>query len=328
MSTYENILTVVIALAFLLVLGTFLFAMFEGMDLFNSFYWTVTVLSTVGFGDIVPRTSQGKMLYVVIVFSGIAVYSYFVTTVVSKLSEAKLKNLFREYLSGLGERRDLKDPVIIIGWNRFAEAAYDELENNGIKALVVVDDEAQSKALASKGIRVIYGDPATDKALYDAGILSCRAIIVTVTNLEKLLVYLLRIRGIRRDIQVITLSREKQTDEVLKQAGASMVIDAYDIVGRLLASGVFEPLAGEVLTDMAESKTGLSLEQLKSSREIKIDELEKTGFKSKIILVERNGRKFYLPDKDFKLKKGDTIVAIGENENLESDVKKLEEDKL
>lgn len=325
MSTYGSIITVLAVLGSLLVLGTFLFSAFEGIDLFNAFYWTVTVLSTVGFGDIVPKTPQSKMLYVVIVFAGIAAYSYFVTTVVSKLSEARLKNFFSQYLPGLGEKKNLKDHVIIIGWNRFSEAAYDELENNGIDAAVVVDDEAQAKALASKGVNVVYGDPATDKTLHEAGILGCRAVIVTITSLEKLLIYLLKIRGVRGDVQVITLSRERKTDEILKQAGASAVVDAYDIVGRLLASGVFEPLAGEVLRDMTMAKTGLDLEQLKLSREVSIYELEQEGFKSKILLVERGGRRLYIPDRDFKLRKGDTVVVVGEKERLRFDLKKLEE---
>ncbi|HID04318.1 MAG TPA: hypothetical protein EYP20_00780 [Aigarchaeota archaeon] len=325
MSTYGSIITVLAVLGSLLVLGTFLFSAFEGIDLFNAFYWTVTVLSTVGFGDIVPKTPQSKMLYVVIVFAGIAAYSYFVTTVVSKLSEARLKNFFSQYLPGLGEKKNLKDHVIIIGWNRFSEAAYDELENNGIDVAVVVDDEAQAKALASKGVNVVYGDPATDKTLHEAGILGCRAVIVTITSLEKLLIYLLKIRGVRGDVQVITLSRERKTDEILKQAGASTVVDAYDIVGRLLASGVFEPLAGEVLRDMTMAKTGLDLEQLKLSREVSIYELEQEGFKSKILLVERGGRRLYIPDRDFKLRKGDTVVIVGEKERLRFDLKKLEE---
>ena len=70
MSAYKNILTTIFALSILLTVGSLLFSAFEQIDLFNSFYWTVTVLTTVGFGDIVPRTTMGKLIYIFLVFSG------------------------------------------------------------------------------------------------------------------------------------------------------------------------------------------------------------------------------------------------------------------
>jgi ion channel len=78
----------IVALAFL---STFLFSYIENHTLFDSFYWTITVFSTVGFGDITPHTMIGKMLFIFDAISGITTYIYLITSWQTSLLEARLE---------------------------------------------------------------------------------------------------------------------------------------------------------------------------------------------------------------------------------------------
>lgn len=60
---------IIIGIIFLLswILGTFFIHKFEagypiGADYFSAFYFTVITTATIGFGDLVPMTTAGKML--------------------------------------------------------------------------------------------------------------------------------------------------------------------------------------------------------------------------------------------------------------------------
>ena len=82
------------ALAYLVILtslSTLIFSYVEKHSLFDAFYWTITVLSTVGFGDITPHTMIGKVLFIFDAISGITTYVYLITSWQASLIEARLE---------------------------------------------------------------------------------------------------------------------------------------------------------------------------------------------------------------------------------------------
>lgn len=82
------------ALVFLVTLvcfSTVVFSFTEKHDLFDSFYWTITVISTVGFGDITPHTLIGKLLFIFDAVSGITTYIYLITSWQTSIIEARLE---------------------------------------------------------------------------------------------------------------------------------------------------------------------------------------------------------------------------------------------
>ena len=81
-------LTYLIALA---CISTIVFSFVEHHSPFDSFYWTITVLSTVGFGDITPHTIVGKTLFIVVAISGITTYVYLITSWQTSIIEARLE---------------------------------------------------------------------------------------------------------------------------------------------------------------------------------------------------------------------------------------------
>lgn len=85
------------ALAFFIVLvslSTMIFSFVENRSLFDSFYWTITVISTVGFGDITPHTHMGKLLFIFDAVSGINIYIYLITSWQASIIEARLERKF------------------------------------------------------------------------------------------------------------------------------------------------------------------------------------------------------------------------------------------
>lgn len=54
--------------------GTVGFMLVEGMDLVQSFYFVIVTMATVGYGDISPQTSAGRVLAVVIIVMGVGTF--------------------------------------------------------------------------------------------------------------------------------------------------------------------------------------------------------------------------------------------------------------
>ena len=55
--------------------------------LFESFYWAVVTISTVGFGDITPVTDAGRFVAMIIIIAGVAVLSFTTSIIVSAFTE-------------------------------------------------------------------------------------------------------------------------------------------------------------------------------------------------------------------------------------------------
>jgi voltage-gated potassium channel Kch len=62
----------------LLLSGTVFFTLVEGWSVLDSIYFSVTTLTTVGFGDPAPATAAGKIFTMVYIFVGLGVIGGFI----------------------------------------------------------------------------------------------------------------------------------------------------------------------------------------------------------------------------------------------------------
>ncbi|MEC7164739.1 MAG: potassium channel family protein, partial [SAR324 cluster bacterium] len=56
-------------------------------SLFNSFYWTIVTVATVGFGDLSPETYWGRVFTIFVIIGGVLNYSLIVSTLTNKVGE-------------------------------------------------------------------------------------------------------------------------------------------------------------------------------------------------------------------------------------------------
>ena len=72
---FRTLLALVVSL---LLSGTVFFTLVEGWSVLDSFYFSVTTLTTVGFGDPAPATAAGKIFTIVYIFVGLGVIGGFI----------------------------------------------------------------------------------------------------------------------------------------------------------------------------------------------------------------------------------------------------------
>lgn len=57
-----------------LISGTLIFASLEGWSFLNAFYYVIVTIATVGYGDILPTTSTGKIFAILLIIIGVGTF--------------------------------------------------------------------------------------------------------------------------------------------------------------------------------------------------------------------------------------------------------------
>ena len=147
---------------------------------FNAIWWAVVTITTVGYGDIVPTSTLGKIAGLLIILSGPALLSLITASVASIFVEKKIKE-------GKGlETIKEKDHIIVCGWNRTAGNLIDGIltqERKG-RAIVLVNeldrDDVQSIQYKYKdhNLSFVRGNFVKEDILARANLIRAKVTIV------------------------------------------------------------------------------------------------------------------------------------------------------
>ena len=80
----EDFRSLVFLVFLTLLIGTIFYSYQEGWGLIDAFYFSVTTLTTVGFGDLAPTTPVGKLFTVVYIFSGLGLIAAFINAIAAE----------------------------------------------------------------------------------------------------------------------------------------------------------------------------------------------------------------------------------------------------
>ena len=96
-----------VLLLLLLITGMLFYSNVEKWSYLDSFYFSVTTLATVGYGDLHPTSASSKIFTIFYIFTGVGLELYILSTFSRSLIEGKEKQIKKlEYLLKLSEERD------------------------------------------------------------------------------------------------------------------------------------------------------------------------------------------------------------------------------
>ncbi len=101
----------------LLVVGTAGYILIEGWPFLDALYMTVITLSTVGFGEIHPLSSAGRLFTTALVAASVFLIAYGVEFI------ARLGGQYLRKRQMKRDIRNMKDHVIVCGYGRVGESA-------------------------------------------------------------------------------------------------------------------------------------------------------------------------------------------------------------
>jgi voltage-gated potassium channel len=154
--------------------------------------------------------------------------------------------------------------IIIFGCNSLSSAVALSLKNLSQELLIVAQDKECIESLNSQGFNTRTIDYNNDAELRDLGIGEHVEIIFTFFNDDARNVFLtISAREIAPDLNIISLTQSKDSSHKLFAAGATKVIDPYEISGRKVYDLIKRPLIAETIEKVVFGDADLNLAELR-----------------------------------------------------------------
>jgi len=310
---------VMMAVLLAILLGTVVFHLLEGWSILDSLYVTVQTVTTVGFGDLTPRTAIGRLFATFFMMLGVGVVLYALTSTVQSIVHSEL---FARY----GHSRKmskLRDHFIICGAGRVGSHLIRSLRAVDGVFVVIESDQRKVEALMNLGIPTLVRDATLEESLIEAGVQHARGIATCLPDDADNVYVVLTARDLNPRIHIVARAAEEQAESKLIRAGANRVVAPTIIGGHRMAMALTKPAVGDFLDSVTANDLELGFEQLEveSGSSLIGFKLSETNIRSELDIVivsirRSNGEIVFNPTGDAKIQSGDMLIAIGRAEAL------------
>ncbi|WP_458701435.1 ion transporter [Sulfurospirillum sp. 1307] len=317
--------------AFALFFSATIMYVFEGVgnnpninSFVDSLYWAIITMTTVGYGDITPVTITGKIITFFLVGGGFLILVLATSIVTNALSEKIDLVLENRLVSETGKIEKL---IVVFGFGRMGQTLCEELILNKKKFVVVDKSEENVKKARELGYYCLKGD-ASDyeiikKTVFDNNV---KKVVVTTDNDALNLSVLLTIKAERQDIIVIVRANNDENIKKFKIAKADFVIFPYETVADVAVEYIGNSVKFDAIENILLKKSGITLDEIhipkgsdmigKCINRIGFEDLNITTI---AVLKDGNTRNYiFNPDwYDYKFEENDSLVVMGELEDIE-----------
>jgi voltage-gated potassium channel len=234
----------------IVIIGIVGYMMLEGFSFFDALYMTVITISTVGFQEVHPMDTAGKLFTLFLIVSGLGIFLYSVSIIATSIIEGELQQYFKNYRTKSGIRK-MENHVIVCGLGRNGRQAVKELIAFKQPFIVIEQDKQVILKHQEDNIIFIEGDATIDEVLEKAGVKSAKALIATLPIDADNLFVTLTARALNKELKIISRASNDKSEKKLRVAGANNVVLPEKVGGAHMATLVIKPDVVEFLNRIA-----------------------------------------------------------------------------
>ncbi|KGX84043.1 potassium channel family protein [Pontibacillus marinus] len=139
---------------------------------FDGFWWVMTTVTTVGYGDFSPVSVGGRLIAMFLYIVGIGLIGVVIGKVVEGLS------MFRKKREEGNIVYKEENHYIIIGWSKKSQYAVKEIIETHPDSEIIIIDELEKAPLLEENIHYIRGNASSKETLEKANVQKAKAVLI------------------------------------------------------------------------------------------------------------------------------------------------------
>ena len=203
----------------------------------TGFYWTLTVMTTLGFGDITFTSDIGRLFSIVVLMSGVVLLLVmlpfmFISLFYAPWLEARVRmrapRMVPEGTTG---------HVILIEHDPVAIGLIERLRTEQIPYYVIEPDATKAAAMVGEGISVVAGNNDSSATYERMNAVAARLLLANCEDTTNTNVTI-TVREVAPDLTIAAIAEEEDSVDVLQLSGATTVLPLKQRLGEHLANRV------------------------------------------------------------------------------------------
>lgn len=200
----------------------------------TGFYWTLTVMTTLGFGDITFTSDLGRSFSMLVLVSGVlfllvvlpfAFIQFFLAPWLDAQSRARAPRQLP---------RNTAAHVLITNFDAVTESLIERLEHQNYSYTLLVEDLKHALELHDRGVRVMLGD-LDDPETYRRACVDTAALVVATGNDMVNTSITFTVRELSSRVPIAANAEAADSLDILELAGCSQVLQLKSMLGSFLA---------------------------------------------------------------------------------------------
>ena len=309
--------------AMVLIMGITGYRFIAGFTWVEALYMTIITVSTVGYKEVRPLSTEEQLFTVVLITASIFIVAYTISVVTEYiLSRNNLQLLKKRKVKQQIEK--LENHVIVCGFGRNGAQAAVRLKAYK-RPFVVIEKDREIIEKHEEDILFVEGDANEDEVLREAGVHRAKFLIVTLPDDAANLFVVLSARQLNSDLFIVSRASQITSQKKLELAGANKVIMPDKIGGDHMASLVVLPdlitfmdklsMEGGDTTNLEEVQIEDFTDQLNCNTLRDLDLRKKTGC-TIIGYVKPDGTYIINPEADMPLEPKSKVIVLGRPDQI------------
>lgn len=307
-----------------LSVGTIGYMLIEGWGFLDAVFMTTITLSTVGYGEVHPLTPAGRIFSILLMGAGLGTVLYAFTRIGQLVIEGELLDI-------MGMRRmrqqidNLEGHYIVCGYGRTGKPVVDGLVDEDKDVCVVELDPDLAPELRDAGVLFVIGDATEEETLLDAGLERAEGIMGLLPSDPDNVYLAITAQGVNPTAKVIVRASDEQAEMKMRRVGADEVVSPNKMAGERVLQAALRPTVVEFMELVTHRQhLHLNLEEVKVSEgsilageTLGDAELRRRAGAIIVAIKRATGEMVFNPKPADMIHAGDTLIALGEREDLQ-----------
>ena len=243
-------------------IGTVGFRYFEGLTWLESVYFTTATVTTVGYGDIFPKTDSGRKFTTFFILFGVGTVLYALSIFAQTFIQSGI-------VSALGLRRKTKEMkklsnhYIICGAGRVGKRIIRSLSKENIPFVVIEISRSTIEGIKDReNLFIMEGDATIETNLRDAGVDRAKGLVTCLSDDAKNVYVALTARDINKTLHIVSRAIEEQAEPKLIRAGANRVVSPIIIGSQSMTRALIKPAIADFMDSIVAENLDLVFEEI------------------------------------------------------------------